>query len=323
VPVLLVWQNCHASVVVGAVAIAALAGAEAVRYLFRRDRGKFLPLAGLLAAVLASQFATPAGSTVLALSRENLEASRSWVRASEWLPPWAPEVRGATLPFWVALGFSLALLLYLKCRVALADLSVFLVMTLLALSAARLVLFWGVAMVPVWVRWVERAKPARLFGWRGDGLVGLHASLPALAAAAVIALGAPPALGTPFMSPEIPIEGINQLKAALPAGAIYNYREWGGPLILAGPPGWRVAIDGRLYLFSKDEWSDYNNTARGEVSLQEVVRRHRPDAFFLRCSFHGPLIQCLRQSPGWRELYVDDMCSVFIKQAGSAEGATP
>src|SRR5262249_49184935 len=139
-----------------------------------RTRAKPWALVLLLVVLAASQFATPMGWGILAVSRANMEAARDWLGVSEWLPPWDRAVAGAAMAVWLALGVSLAVLLRLKCRVEPRELCLFLVMTLLALSASRLILFWGVAMVPAWARWIERAKPPALFAWRADGPMNLR-----------------------------------------------------------------------------------------------------------------------------------------------------
>jgi hypothetical protein len=110
------------------------------------------------------------------------------------------------------------------------------------------------------------------------------------------------------------------LRAWLPAGRVYNYREWGGPLILEGTPDWQIAIDGRLYLFpDEEEWREYNDAALGRVPLDELVRRHQPDAFFLRPTFHAGLVERLRAAPDWRAVYQDDVSVIFIRRTHAAD----
>jgi hypothetical protein len=110
----------------------------------------------------------------------------------------------------------------------------------------------------------------------------------------------------------IPAQGIAILKSVLARGRIYNYPVWGGPLIFAGYPQWQVIVDGRLYLYEKAFWIDYFNSAQGKIPLQELVTRHRPDAFFLHPKFHQQLIEMLRQSQAWCKLYGDAQCSIFL-----------
>jgi hypothetical protein len=104
---------------------------------------------------------------------------------------------------------------------------------------------------------------------------------------------------------------MTRLREVVPQGRIYNYREWGGPLILAGHPDWQVAIDGRLYLFGEDDWRAYHEAALGRISPDELARRYNVDAFFLHPSYHHRLIARLRETGSWREVHADDYCVIF------------
>lgn len=319
-PVLLLWQNAHPSLAVGAVAAAPLVAGRWLEYY--RDRTRDRPAGPTLVLLLTilCMFATPLGAGIMPVTQTNAAIARDWLGVTEWLPPWDPSVRGAMLTFWLALILSLVLLFRLRFRVPLADLSEFVVMTSLALSAARFGLFWAVALVPVWGRWIEQAKPGDLFAWRAEGTVGRRLAFMSILAATAAVWAVPTVARAPLFSAELPVEGVARLRDAFPAGRIYNYREWGGPLIFAGSPNWQVAIDGRLYLFSFEEWQSYNGASRGTMPLAAIVREYRPDAFFLRPSFHEALIAELRQAPDWHELYSDSSCSIFLKRPTAVSG---
>jgi hypothetical protein len=198
-----------------------------------------------------------------------------------------------------------------RFRVRLEDAALCAALGLLSLSAARFVLFWAVAMVPVWSRWIEQSKPDGFFSWRGDQPVGRIRS--ALLAGLVVPLALVlPTLLQGGVTDEFALgAGITRLREVVPQGRIYNYREWGGPLILAGHPNWRVAIDGRLYLFGDDDWHAYHEAALGRISPDDVARRYDVDAFFLHPSYHHRLIGQLRAARTWREVHADDNCVIF------------
>jgi hypothetical protein len=318
-PLLLVWQNLHPSVLVGGIALVPTVAVRWFRW-WRKEEPPPVTLMVLLLLVLVSQFATPLGWNLLPWTRLNTEISHR-LRISEWMPPWDASVVDASSTFWLALAGSLvllavSLLLLLQLRLrfcaALEDLALFLVMTVLALSAARFAAFWAVALIPCWVRWIEALKPTTLFA-EAPGTVSSRLVGPLFGLGSLLVL-LPLLRPGKLFSDELPWEGIQRLQAVLPEGRIYNYREWGGPLIFAGFPQWPVAIDGRLYLFSDDEWTQYNRASRGEVPLSELVEQYRPDAFFLRPTFQPALIAELRQSGDWKEVYSDAVCSAFIRR---------
>jgi hypothetical protein len=190
---------------------------------------------------------------------------------------------------------------------------VFLVFTVLGLTAARMALFWSLALVPVWARWIDQALPADLFRPREDATRPPAWLWPTVIGAEIVVVLLLFVRG-PVFDREIPLAGLAELKKVLPAGRIYNYREWGGPLILAGQPEWQVAIDGRLYLYTIDTWNEYNRAAGGQVPLKELVATHQPDAFFLRPDFDAGLVKLLRESKEWREVYAAEFCIIFIRR---------
>ncbi|NLI79360.1 MAG: hypothetical protein GX442_23310 [Candidatus Riflebacteria bacterium] len=126
-----------------------------------------------------------------------------------------------------------------------------------------------------------------------------------------------PWLLPPLPRSEVPLAAIGELARRLPAGRIYNYREWGGPLALFGNEGWRLAIDGRLYLFPREEWATYAAAAAGQVTVASLTERYRPDAFFLRPEYHRLLIERLDRDPAWHRAWQDALAVVYLPAAST------
>ncbi len=321
-PLVVLWQNLHPSVAVGACAVGALTVSAWITRRFGGQRADPWGMAALLLVVLLAQLATPMGWGVFSVSADNLRVARDVLGVSEWLHPWAAAVRPAMAGGAVAAVVSVLLLIRLRFRVGLDDLVLFGVMTALALLAARFVIFWAVACVPLWARWIGRARPSA---------VALPGAVPAAGrwVAACLAVGWPLALVLPTVlrgetTQAFDLQqGIDRLAREVPQGRIYNYREWGGPLILAGYPGWRVAYDGRLYLFGDDDWRAYRDAALGVLPLGEIERRYEPDAFFLRPGFHQKLIERLDRSRAWKQAFANRHCTLYVRTtpAGLAGGS--
>jgi hypothetical protein len=310
-PLLLIWQNTHPSVLIGGGAVAALAGAHWLDRLRGSRSAAPWGITGIVVLVALAQFATPMGWRILETSAANVHVARDLLGVSEWMPPWDPSVRGAMVGFGLAAAITIGLLIRLRFRVRLEDAALCAALALLSLTAARFVLFWAVAMVPVWSRWIEQSKPDGVFGWQGDRPVGRIRS------ALLTGFGVPLALVLPSLLQGGVVDefalgaGITRLREVTPHGRIYNYREWGGPLILAGHPDWQVAIDGRLYLFGEEHWHAYHEAAMGRVAPDDLARRYDVDAFFLHPSYHHRLIEQLRAAGTWREVHADDYCVIF------------
>jgi hypothetical protein len=312
--VLLFWQNTHPSVVVGGLAVAGLAAADWIDCLRARAREKPWGLTLLLLLIALCQFATPMGIGVLRTSRDNLRVARTWLKESEWLPPWDPGVdQTATMFFWVAMGITAVLLVIVRKRVSLRQWFTVCGMTVLALSASRFVLFWGLAMIPVWADWIEMVKSKESFQW-GNDPTPRWAFIAVLLGGVILVLVVPSRLQSSIIDDRIPLEGIRVLKASLPEGRIYNFRQWGGPLILGGSPQWKVNIDGRLYMYTNPrDWQEYRGAAVGSVPLEHLVREHRVDAFFLHPSLQKPLVDSIRRTRSWSRIHETKNVIVFVK----------
>ncbi len=314
--VLVAWQNMHPSIIVGTVAIGALAVAD---FLDRKpDRGSPWELIVLALLPMILQFATPVGGHILDVSRANLRISRDLLRIEEWLPPWDPSVFVTVNVYWVVLLGSFIAAFALRDRFSVRDLTLLIAMTLLSSFAARFIIFWAIALVPFWAELVERLVPDGMFAPARGG-VGVHVrtfrSLIGLAAVATIVVCLHPARFGPILRPGIPIDGVKMLRAQLPGPArIYNARVWAGPLLLDGDPAWRVSVDGRLYFFRDPaEWRAMDDARAGRITLDELERRHHPDAFFLYPAGDQALIDSLSVSPRWRACFRGPTCVAFVR----------
>jgi len=310
----LFWQNSHPSLSVGIIAAIALFSGKWIEQLYNKDLNIPWPNAILIATLTLIQFATPMGWNIFSVSMTNTDIARNFLGISEWLPPWHQSVRAAMIPFWFGLIFSVMLMTKLRFKLSKSDLAVFFSMTALSLYASRFTLFWAVTMIPPWARWIEKTRPKHLFNFSNRVKVKKKVYFAIILPSLILAISVPLFTRDAVIDKEIPMEGIQQLTTLLPTGRIYNYREWGGPLVLEGYPRWKLAIDGRVYMFSRDEWDVYNKVALGNISVEEVMNEYLPDAFFLRPSFHENFINLLRLSSDWQEVYVDDFSIIFLKK---------
>lgn len=306
--VAVLWQNFHPSVQL----LAGVSGGAALWCFLstgRRQEGIKWCWAALIAIV--SSIATPDGMRLWSAAGDNTVISREILRISEWQPPWDAAVAEAMLGFWVAVLVTGALWLLVRRTPRLMP--VWCVLLAATLYAARFGLFWGLVNAAVCaellgkVRLRVLSRPAP--PWLKKAPVTF---LTCLAAVSPLLLHS----GDPI-SPQIPVRVFAELRDRLPKEArIYNYREWGGPLEYALYGNAKVAIDGRLYLYSADEWREYVRFAAGKMSVEELERRHSPDLLVLHAQFHAALIQQVDAHGGWERLYSpeDSSVRIFIKR---------
>jgi hypothetical protein len=141
-------------------------------------------------------------------------------------------------------------------------------------------------------------------GWRQAGLT--------LAAIALVAVFVPIMAPTRF-SDNLPLAAVARLRATSVSGTIFTEPEFGGVLIDAGYPRWRVSYDGRYYRYTDDEWGRFGEVLGGTVRLRRIVRLYHPAAFVLRPSHSTPLCDELdRPGSGWRRIYRDEGAAVWV-----------
>ena len=159
------WQNAHPSLSLGVLAVGAMAVGE---WLFKwrhpsHPAPVFLSLATTILAL--AQLATPMGWQIFEVSNTNLHVARVLLRISEWQPVWDPAVRHAMSGFFLSGGVVLVLVLARRRDLNPGDWLLLLVMTVLALSAARFAIFWAIALIPLWTQCLEAIRPAHRFAW--------------------------------------------------------------------------------------------------------------------------------------------------------------
>ncbi len=302
----LIWQNCHPSVSIGVLVALIFLVTSLKRYRSKDHYAsqKTLYISFLL---LLCQFITPDGREIVHLAAANFQISRDILQISEWLPAWDMRVLPAIAAFWLFAPIALFLSLLNYRKLSFSSVFLFLVFCCLSLLSARFVLFLSLVSIPLWFELFSNDNffPSTQIG-------RAIASTPAILSLFLLPLLCFVVLKTPLLASDIPLQGIQKLEKAVPSGRIYNYREWAGPLMLFGSPAWKVAIDGRLYLYDFSVWQDYNNTASGQTDLASLISSSHPNAFFLHPTFQAQLISKLKADTHWSCLYEDQISSVFV-----------
>lgn len=300
-PLLVIWQNLHPSVSIGALAMGVVALVEWLAWLRDRARPKPIAASVLTIAGLVAIFATPDGLGILDVSARNAEASIA-IGASEWLPLWVPANHLNALPIAVVVLIALRFLLRRHERVDASELAVALVLLVLTVSAYRFVLFWAVAVVPV---------IARAAGGAQERHKALAPYWIALAAVAAVAVVVPLLVPTRFVE-TLPLAAIERLKREGVRGTVYGDFPFGGPIIDAGYPDWRVAYDGRYYRYAREEWRYNGGIENGLVPLVDIVRKWQPAAFVLDARHNAPIARELAASRKWRRIWSRDGIVVYV-----------
>lgn len=218
---------------------------------------------------------------------------------------WAP-VTMANISGWLMMASVLPIVVLFARRsrqVPWADLVWLGVFFLLAMTAVRGLLWWGLV-APVVVAGLiaspdiaERRDPSLLARMLIAGLCLLViVALPWWRRDAALLDHAPTGIATAIASLE---DGARVLAP----------QRWGSWLELAAPDA-RPFVDSRIELFPRHVWEDYGQVAFAGLMWREVLRRWDLDAVVTETGW--PLVPDLREDPGWTVLYEDADGVVFV-----------
>lgn len=304
-PLLVLWQNFHPSVSIGVLTLGIHAASGLFAWL--RDRGRPLPIAAavLTLVAVAAMFATPDGFSILDISATNTEMSLA-IGASEWRPLWIEANWTNAVPVLAVLLLTLGIAARTR-RFDIAEVLAALALLAMTVLAYRFVLFWALAMVPV----IARAATGKATGPSRQEPVPRW--LPALAV--VLAALALPFLAPTRFAPSLPLDAIDRLRQEHLRGTVYADFPFGGPVIDAGWPDWRVAYDGRYYRYSHEEWQYNGGIENGYVPLVDVIAKWNPVAFVIQEDHNAPLAGELAHSRRWKRIFrSSDGVVVYIRR---------
>jgi len=109
----------------------------------------------------------------------------------------------------------------------------------------------------------------------------------------------------------IPVDAIEFLNKARPAGPIFNSYNWGGYLIweLAQYP---VFVDGRTDLYDDIFLREYLSTVFGQDGWEQTLDRYGINLVLIESqSLMGRL---LTERTAWELIYQDEMATIFVRK---------
>lgn len=315
VPLFAVWVNAHGGVVYGVLIVGGTLAGELVTLVLHRDPlppAALRRLGAVTAACLAVLVVNPSGWRVYGLPFHQVSSSTQFVQ--EYQPPSLGDP--VAFPFFVLLGVVVALMVW-RWRDA-DPVEVFLVGggAFFALQFTRSIPFFAVLAAPVVARLLtlvldeRRERPsvgerAR----RADPALLLTAVVLGVAVVAISAVRLSPARVDERLQAEFPVGATAWLVDERPEGELFNTFDWGGYLMWEAPE-YRVSIDGRTDVYD-DYLLTYDSTIRAEPGWQDELDRERVSTVLLERGL--PLVEALRNEPGWQVAYEDAVAIGFTR----------
>ena len=310
-----VWANVHVLFVVG---VALLGWAALCRRLEGRPAGA-LALATALSALasLANPYGFALWETVGVMGRQ--PALAPWIE--EFVAPSFHGQLGLTFAVWV-LG-SLAVVASSRERLTLFELGIFAGSLAVGLAMTRNMALFAILTAPVVARrvgelWPE--TPARVPPPRSLAAVNALV-LAAAIGAAIASFPRSPAWQDHVEPGSVPSAAADYVAAHHRGARLFNDFDWGGFLIYRLWPAFSVSIDGRTQVYGEEILRAYGRTHYVRSGWRELLDACDPDVILWPAA--GPFAMLVRELPGWRVAYEDEIAVVFVRTSPTRSLASP
>ncbi len=333
--IFLLWVNLHAGYAAGFILLGCyLIGEVANRLLEQRDVpalpwpaiGKLAGVAALSALVIPLN---PNGAQMLLYPFKTVNIGVLQDFIQEWASPNFHEL--FQQPFiWLLLAVIVAL--GLSRRAAdITDLLLVGVFAYMGLLAGRNVALFALVAAPVVVRYgdaalrelrrerlarlgILRPRPIPRLSFIQAALNWLILLLVALAATLKIGMALQPETVEQALMATMPLRAAEYLHDQRPAGPMFNSYNWGGFLIWALYPDYRVFVDGRTDLYDDAFLRDYLKVITARPGWEEVLERYGVNLIVIeRESVLATFLESGKPG-GWRLAYSDDQAVVFVRE---------
>jgi hypothetical protein len=119
---------------------------------------------------------------------------------------------------------------------------------------------------------------------------------------------------------DYPVKAVEYLRQHPQPTGMFNEYSWGGYLISQLSPEHKVFIDGRAEFYEYfGVLPDYIVMASAQPEAFRIAARRNIQSFLV--SRTGPLALLLATSPGWQQVYTDDLATIFVRRAGAQQGS--
>ena len=318
-PLFAVWVNTHGTFVFGLLVIgvywaAGLASFQAGGLIARRlPQPQRVQLLLTFLFCLLALLITPYGSEVAAKPFELAAAQPlSVANVQEW------QALSLSLPLGKYFAvFAIALFLAqvtLRLTYKLEDMAMLLFGTYVMCAHMRFAMIFVIFLAPILAgilaRWVAPYEPAKdrylmnfvLILFVTFALVKLRPSRQGL---------------EDMVARDYPVKAVQYLKQHPQPTGMFNEYGWGGYLISQLSPEHKVFIDGRAEFYEYlGVLPDYMVIASGQSGALRVAARQNIQSFLV--SRTSPLAILLATTPGWQQIYADDLATIFVR-AGRAQ----
>jgi hypothetical protein len=240
----------------------------------------------------------------------------------------APSIRTPYGGLFYGSVVLVVMLITAGCRPRLGEGLLLLGFGLLAVSSIRHILWWSLIVTPFIAR-----SLADIAARRGPAWLPRPGSLPAgsgvLNVACLALFGVMICLSLPWYRERLPLPpartvlldretpvALGEYLAANPLdGYLFNDTNWSAYLTWRLAPDTRVFVDNRFEAHPPEVWEEYGAISRGHVSWQRRLDAHGITRLALSPEGQSGLVEAVRESADWQQVYEDQQALVFVRTA--------
>ncbi|MDX1991725.1 MAG: hypothetical protein SF029_05025 [bacterium] len=322
-PIMLVWGNLHAGFSIGFIFMGGVIAGEVLGNLFNRGGEQVVSWRGIRKLILVALVSVavlvinPYGFRMLLVPFETLSigALRDYIQ--EWN---SPNFQGRqTWPFIFLLLGLLGAVGASRRRLDWTDFVLVSGTAFMALLAGRNISVFAVAATPVFTRHVDALlqeqgwvlRPVRRVSRRQAQLNAVLLVVILIGALAVVVSVLTSQTVEPAQARFLPIAAADHIREENLTGRMFNSYNWGGYLMFA-LPDLPVYVDGRTDLYKDEFLLRYIDTAVGARGWRETLAEDGIEMVVIEAQ--SGLADVLRDEPGWRLDYEDDLAVIFLNE---------
>jgi len=318
---MLIWANSHGGFLIGFILLGFfLVGSLLKSTEFATPRDAVVPLLVTIIACLGASLLNPAGLSLWAHTLGYLRIDFLVDATQEYQSVDFHEGYGKL--FFICLFAGPAAWMTGRVRVSPLAAVIFLFFAATALHSTRNIPLFTVAAMPwlsLWITQVfdnrESRANATLSRFNRFESVDrqLKPGLASIVAAAMIWFALAPNAATYQFDPEVfPIKALAAMSPESTESNVFNQMIWGGHLLYEHPEI-PVFIDGQTDFYGEELSRDYVMALKGSIGWQSVLDRYEIGWTLL--STGEPLNQLLELDSEWRRIYMDDVGTVYVREA--------
>ena len=322
--VMMIWGNMHGGFAIGFILMVGFVSGEVAGNLFDPGGPDVIPWRGIGRLVLvmvvsgAALVINPFGFGILRVPLETVNIGVLQDFIEEWASPDFHQRQ--TWPFILLLLGALGVAGLSRERLDWTDLALVAGTAVMSLLAGRNIAVFAVVATPVMARHVDAFLADH--GWQirpvtrpSPAMARLNWVLllvVALGGLAKVYVAVNPETVTEAQIKNLPVQAAEYINTERPAGLMFNSYNWGGYLMFAAP-GFPVFVDGRTDLYGDEFLSEYLNVLLVSDGWRETLDKY--GVSWVVIERRSVLARVLRDEPGWRAVYEDELAALFVREA--------